>query len=367
MSYMKKIVAPLLILAALFVLPACSEKFNIAAPYKSITVINGLLDKQDTAHYIRVEKAFLDQNKSALAMAKVPDSSFYNNITVRMEQINMLDGSVFNTITLQRVDLNNEGYPKAEGTFFDAPNYAYKFKDALDPNYIYRIVVTNPATGETDSADAPVIDDVNTSVFHVPVLGDDTSLNLHGMEFASTNPYQYFEISGSYNPFSSFSFQNSSTPAAIVQAYVRFNWVDSSVQTGATSHHSYDLNVGTIGVTRNDFDFQVKNLTLYNAVNTGLGAPADNFTVRLLDRCQILVYAGTADFNTYLQVAAVQGTGLTGNEVEPTYTNVKGKNVLGLYTSRGLRSGSITLTTVTVDSLENSALTSRCRIVGTTY
>src|ERR1700733_8021169 len=121
---MKKIVFPAIALLALLFTASCSTKFKIAAPYKNITVVYGFLDEGDTAHYIRIQKAFLDQNKSAVTMSQTPDSSFYSNIDVIVKRINVLTttGSPSDTIHLNRVDLDLEGYPKQAGTFFTSPN-----------------------------------------------------------------------------------------------------------------------------------------------------------------------------------------------------------------------------------------------------
>ncbi|MBS1689466.1 MAG: hypothetical protein JSS96_12130, partial [Bacteroidetes bacterium] len=61
----------------LLICSSCSEKFKVAAPYKSITVAYGLMDMSDTAHYVRIQKAFLDENKSAITMAQNPDSNYF--------------------------------------------------------------------------------------------------------------------------------------------------------------------------------------------------------------------------------------------------------------------------------------------------
>src|ERR1700753_263242 len=108
---MKKIVIPFITIA-LFALASCSDKFNVAAPYKNITVIYAYLDCQDTAHYVRIQKAFLDQSKSALTMSQSPDSSFYANINVVIKRYSIVDTSYLDSIHLTRVDLDNEGYPK---------------------------------------------------------------------------------------------------------------------------------------------------------------------------------------------------------------------------------------------------------------
>ena len=52
----------------------CSNDIDLTSEWKDIPVVYGLLSKSDTANYIRVEKAFIDNEKSALDLAQIPDS-----------------------------------------------------------------------------------------------------------------------------------------------------------------------------------------------------------------------------------------------------------------------------------------------------
>ncbi|NCX95582.1 MAG: hypothetical protein EBX41_04075, partial [Chitinophagia bacterium] len=310
----------LLALPVLLWISSCSEKFNVAAPYKNITVIYGLLDRADTAHYIRIQKAYLDESISALVMAKNADSNFYKSLNVWVEE-QTLQGSTISKIPLTRVAIDSEGYEKPEGTFFTTPNYAYKFKNLLNPSSIYKLVVYNAATGETDSALSPVIDDINNTMFYINYI-DDTSKNRKGLEFASTNPYQTIEIQGRYLPPANFQFNGYTTPVGLVQGFIRIRWTDSNNVDNSLTPRYYDYNLGYTGVSASSFAYSVKNIDLHTAINSGMGI-APEHVYRLIDRFEINLYLGTYDFNTYLQVAAVQGTGLTGTEVQPTYTNIK--------------------------------------------
>jgi hypothetical protein len=370
---MKKLIFPFIAIVAIVAGMGCSTKFKIAAPYKNITVIYGYLDMNDTAHYIRVQKAFLDQSKSALTMAQTPDSSFYANINVRINRIDLNDSLVHDTIHLNRVDLGQEGYPKQQGVFFNTPNYAYKFKNLLDPNYIYRIVVTNQSTGQVDSSDAPVIDDrpndINpasgTPYFTSPVFSDTSRLG-----FASTLPNKYVDIFAVYTPPSNFNFEGISTPAVVAQLIIQFNWDDSDFTTHLKTPRSSDYDLGyqylLTSTGTGQIDYQIPDVSLYIALSSALGlAPAN--VIRLLDVCNVYIYLGTQDFLSYQQNSLVQGTGLTGSEIEPVYTNVKGPDALGLYTSRGMQQGTMKYTFDTVDSLEISPLMQGTNIQGTVY
>jgi len=351
---------------------SCSTKFDVAAPYKNITVIYGFLDQADTAHYIRIQKAFLDNNKNALTMAQTPDSNFYASLRVKIERINFYStGGVHDTIVnIKRVDLNLEGYPKEPGVFFNSPNYAYKFTDFLDPQYSYRIIVYNPATGETDSAETPVIIDTDPLVFNVPLI-DDSSLNRGGLYFARTpiSTNNVLDIGCSYNIptiFGTYNFYGQTTPVGICQMVIRFNWVDSNGITQAKTAHSGDYNLGLTGLNKGAFNFPINNLDLYGAVRSTLG-PAQPDMYRLLSRCTLFAYLGTPDYYKYEQVQANQGTGLTGNEIQPLYTNIKGANVVGLFTSKGSHFGNISISGETVDSLIVSSRLTEVRIRGTQY
>lgn len=119
---MKKIsffVLPLLIFST-----ACSTDFELEAEWRDIPIVYGLLSFSDTAHYIRVEKAFLPNGGDARDVAQIADSLYYGpNVSVQLE--NLRTG---NTVTLQKVDGALEGYPRESGPFATVPNYLYKVK-----------------------------------------------------------------------------------------------------------------------------------------------------------------------------------------------------------------------------------------------
>lgn len=364
---MNKVFFPALLVFAILLTTGCSEKFKVAAPYKNITVIYGMLDQADAAHYIRVQKAFLDENKSAVTMAQTADSNFYNNIDVHIRRIGF-DGTRYDSIHLSLVDLDTAGFPKATGVFFNTPNYAYKFTNLLDGRYLYRIYVHNPATNETDSADAPVIEDKNPDIFWVDVL--DTANNALGLDFAKTGPNDKVEIRGEYRipPSYNFSFQGLSNPTAVAQLFIGFNWLDSNIishQKTPLQHYDYDLGYVYYAGSLQAY-FGIPDTKFYSAVATALGTAPANM-MRIIDRCDITMYLSTLDYYQYYQSSLTQGTGLTGSEIEPVYTNVKGANALGLYTSKGSRTGKITILLNTIDSLKASPLLTNARIAGTTY
>jgi hypothetical protein len=128
--------------AALALLAACSTDFDITAPWKQIPVVYGILSPQDTAHYIRVEKAFLDQERSALEVAQIADSLYFDptKVTVYLER-----ASNNQRAALTRVDGNLEGYVRDQGPFASQPNWLYKLPagalGGIEPGITYRLVI----------------------------------------------------------------------------------------------------------------------------------------------------------------------------------------------------------------------------------
>lgn len=377
---MKKTLHFLLFSAIVVFYSSCSENFDVAAPYKPVAVIYGLLDKADSAHYIRVQKAFLDDSKSALNMAKVSDSSFFSQITVRMVELTMGSLVPFDSVDLKRVDLNTEGYAKDSGLFFNSPNYAYKFTKVLDPQKIYRLKVINNVTGMVNYADAPVIVDDNPLTGSQQTLKidylDDTAATKAQLDLSSVALNYKILVNGSYTTVDNFDFANpttpeTKTPVSVVQCILRFNWYDSTISGGPKTKHSFDYDFGYVPLATNQtgvvpFLFSEKAATIASGILSGMGKAGNN-VVRYMDRCQLFVYMATPDLKTYISVQSLQGTGLTGNEIQPIYTNLQGKDVVGLFTSRGVRTGTLTLSNKTIQFLVTDAMFRDLKIIDKAY
>ncbi len=142
-----------LLLSTLFLFNACTTDFDIEAPWKDIPVAYAFINLQDTAHYIRIEKAFLQPGANANSIAQIADSLYYYpSVTIQLEK--KATGQKY---TLQRVDGNLEGYPRTEGPFAQAPNILYKIKaNAINivPEQALRLIINRgnglpPVTAET--------------------------------------------------------------------------------------------------------------------------------------------------------------------------------------------------------------------------
>lgn len=130
----------------------CANDFDLTANWKEIPVVYAVLSAKDTANYVRVEKAFLDPETSALQIAQIPDSLYYpaGAVTVFLEQV-----STGKRIALNRIDGTLDGIVRTGDIFANKPNWLYKTKEPLLPKQKYKIVVQRKdgkpdITAETD-------------------------------------------------------------------------------------------------------------------------------------------------------------------------------------------------------------------------
>ena len=60
---------------------SCDNSLDILDEYKETPIVYGLLNKNDTVHYVRIQKGFLGEG-NALLMAQYADSIYYDTSEV---------------------------------------------------------------------------------------------------------------------------------------------------------------------------------------------------------------------------------------------------------------------------------------------
>lgn len=134
-----KISILILSIISIFSLNSCDNEVDVTANWKEIMVVYGLLDPLDTAQYIKINKAFLNENQSAYKVAQEPDSLFLQDAIVTLEHIN--SGKKMDLIRVDEIT-------KQPGIFSASPNYLYKTSEPILENQPYRLVVKSTATGQ---------------------------------------------------------------------------------------------------------------------------------------------------------------------------------------------------------------------------
>ncbi|MCF8302296.1 MAG: hypothetical protein K9I94_03395 [Bacteroidales bacterium] len=145
-----------ILLTLLFVFPACETDFDVTADWEDVTVVYGLLNQNDTTHYIRISKGFLGEG-NALHMAKEMDSLYYEEgaLDATIEEWDANESGIVNTYELDRIITQN----KEPGTFAYPEQVLYTFDAALNQDHIYKLVINNKERNKQVTARSPLVRD----------------------------------------------------------------------------------------------------------------------------------------------------------------------------------------------------------------
>lgn len=283
-------------------LPACNTDLDVTAPYQENTIVYGLLDKDSTTQYLRINKAFLGPG-NALVYAQVPDSSEYQEGQLQAEVQEVKNGVVMNTYTLQDTLL-----PHDPGIFAGPLHKLYYFNATLDSSATYRLVAT--AKGNAVSAEASPVGWIaaHPTILNPPLrltqsIGDYTAKVIRWQSAVNGKRYDI-----SY----------------------RFRWDD--VVGGDTIPRSFTQFIGTV-LSTGTGGGESMNVTMEGEAffqTVGLRAGDNpNATRRIFRGVDILWAVAGQDLYNYLRLSSPI-SGLV--EERPTYTNIT--NGLGLLSSR---------------------------------
>lgn len=308
---MKKLSLSLLLLCLIAGFYACDDDFEMISEYSDVTLVYGLLN-QDSATYLRINKAFLGE-ENALVMAQVPDSSEYKNIDVYLDALNIngADTTLIHTITLETVTMNN----KDSGLFYYPGQKVYYTSSPLEVNHTYKLrIQVNP--NKIVTAFSNLIPDF-TILTPMP----------YGEEI------NFLEDS----PFPAKVKWNTPRYGKLYDVLIRFYYEEKSIGQDTIIRH-FDWKIGTTESvdTQGGDDIQV----LYDA---GLfyelcaqripyrnePGKEDNVSSRIPLRVDFIISIADEAFSTFMQVNN------SNNSIAETlteYTNVK--NGLGLFASR---------------------------------
>jgi Domain of unknown function (DUF4249) len=312
---------------------ACHNELVLIDAWRDIPVVYGILSVQDTAHYIRVEKAFLDANKNALDLAKIPDSIYYKNATVTLEEV--ISGR---KISFTRVDASKEGYPRAAGTFAQSPNYVYKAKAkaaALKNGENYRLLINRGDGKPNVTAETQLVKD-----------------------FTINRPTSGVTLAFKYDADVRFAWATDATAAFYdVKAVLRYIETPNDKPTPQTKTVEWLIRSNipadnTTGLQQLTF----KGVEFYQNFALAL-KDAPTVRARQFKDIDIIIEAGGKAMKDYINIGTVN-TGVTGAEAAPTYTNLS--EGYGIFSSRNrARALGFEVNTETLDSIKAGIYTKK--------
>lgn len=290
----------LFFLFGLSILSSCDNELQLLAEWKDIPVVYGVLSRQDTAHYVRVEKAFLDAEKSAYQVAQIPDSLYYDENEIVVQIRNLATGKTF---TLNRVDGEAEGYPRDEGVFANQPNYLYKFKTSADEELnegaILEFILQRGPGKDTVLARDVVVSDLKIR----EPYADGDILDLIPESRTQRVRWRSDDDAAIFNVTMIIKYKELN-PDSGVWENKKINWV----MTSKLPNEEGD------GAT-----LEFTGLQFFQVVGSRIDASIQR--QRIFDRIDIQVEAGSPELANYISILQTS-TGITSAEVVPNYSNL---------------------------------------------
>ena len=317
-------------LSLIIFLPSCATDFELEAPGEPVTVLYGVLSLQDTAHYVRVERAFKAAGTDATVLAQDPDNLYFEDASVFLEKV--ISGTRFE---LQRVDGAQEGYSRDEGPFAQAPNYLYKIDaGAIDLNAeeAVRIIVDRPEVDQSTSAETVLVSPLE--------VRENAPFNPVNMGYDRMVTYAWGYGSG----------------AAIFDVRLLVEWEEEvSLGVFEPAQAEWILEQGLRPEEEEGrASIRIPGIQFYQFLARKLeNAPAIR---RRFIGLTLLVTAGGEEIARAQDIAQAN-TGLTSARIVPDYSNVEGGQ--GVFTSRAsLARAGLVLNAPSLDSLRNGQITS---------
>lgn len=334
---MKKL---LLLLPFGLLFSACSNDFEVTAPWKEIPVVYGILSPQDTAHYIRIEKAFIDPEKSALKIAQIADSLYYpeNAISVFLQRTDNQS-----LLQLHRVNGTLEGYPRTSGAFATEPNWLYKVDNGLSlvAGKTYRLIIKR-----TDGR--PDVTAETTLPKDFLILYPDLNSQVPKMVFAGSKATTFRWRTDENGYFFNITF------------VIRYNERNLNGVLISTNELVWEAatNIEREGDVVANGLYEVRKAlsgtSFYNFLAQNLQRPEPN-RYREFAGCDMIVAGGGKEIKEYLETANAN-SGLTGAETFPNYTNIS--EGYGIFTAKNqTKALNIRMDALTVDSMKMNSIT----------
>ena len=312
---------------------ACSNEFELNAPAKEIPIVYGVLSRSDIVHYIRVEKAFLDESTSALELAQQPNQLYYDDIVVEIVQ-----ERTNQAYTLQQVDGAADGLQRADGIFATTPNILYKINAStlqLEAEESYRLNVRRKNSEDLlTTATTPIVSDLR---LNRPIPGRDK------LPLRIAADKEFTIVWGADETAKFFD-------AKLYIHYEEWDPNDLNSVTPKTVVWTMAKNLAADGGPNK---VEPEGIEFYRFLANTI--PEDATVLRRLTTIDIAIDAGGEELFKYINVGQAN-TGITSSQVIPVYTNLS--EGLGVFASRNrfLEEGFV-IDSATKELLRNGELT----------
>ena len=303
-------------LISLLVFSGCETEFSVIAPWEDITVVYGLINPNDSIHYVKINKAFLGK-ADANSMAQVRDSSEYNPAELDVKVVELKDGlwdAIYEVTAI--TDTN-----KPSGTFYAPDQTIYTFfANNLNTDNELALIIKNTSTNKKVSGQSPIIN--NAGSFKVN---------------NGTPDIPFVQGNGDFlDPVAKWK---SAQDGKRYQLTMRFNYIERNLDSGVEYNKYIELTFPTTNSSDVDggdeMSVVIRAEEFFNKIKSDLlpVSPSNNVE-RCIGYLDFYLDIGTEDLNTYIEVNE-PSSGIV--QEKPEFTNImdeKGNDQVGIFTCR---------------------------------
>lgn len=343
----------LLAVTGLIAIGGCSTDFEVAAPYKEIPIVVGLLNKSDSVHYIRINKAYLNKEGSAYVAGSILDSNLYPYpLNVKLYAMNTT-GVAIDSVSLDTVQIPKPGGGtfQTNDVFYATPPYKLKYLSIINNKDTvwasYKLVVRRASDNKyITSATCSIVSDVRFSA--AP-----REIDIYNPSPSTISPeYKKQRLSWI-----------ASRNGKRYSAYLRFRFKVQNDATGEDYLDSVDMQLMSNNrIQRNDgnteIDYLLSGQAFYNNLQIHLDPLATAYRRVYVAPLEIHFEFGGEELDTYMELT---NSTVSLSEVVPDYTNIDGG--YGILSSRTRKKFNdikqVNLSLNSISGLKNNSIVGR--------
>ena len=284
---------------------SCENEVEINADFQEKTYVLGLLSAQSDTNFVKITKTFLDDNTSAIQLARDPNNLYYDTLDVTLNELNN-NNAVINQFSLQKLIR-----PKDAGLFTTERNEVYFTDVPLKQGVKYELSIDKLDGSSTTTSEATI-----TSGVTIERPRNVNSLALADVRLNISNYRFEFLTSENVGDFT----------ASMVFNYLELRNTDS-IPLSITIPIASFLNP-MLSVQKETFIFEGQKF--FDAIAAAIPASV-NAPPRILvdNNIDVIVEAADSDYTLYRDVnGPIDGLA----QVRPEFTNIS--NGIGLFASR---------------------------------
>ncbi len=318
-------------------LSSCNNDLDLLGGQKEVPVVYGAISSTQEYVFIRLERAFGDNDIKPSVLSKNPDSLYYNDAIVVLS----LPEENF-SVNLIKTDASTLGIIRDTGSFANVPNYIYvtpKETFNFKPGGEYQLSIE--VKGKIYTAKTVLVNQIDlilptetSTIAFIPTIN----------ELPSQLPKLVYEPKGPVRV----------ADPAVLDLQVRFNFNEKDSRKGNTFEKKSVLVPVTGSILADD------NTTIRYAPNRVYEYLRDHLEKdpafeRYFTSLDFVITGGGKEYLSYTAALAANA-GITGTQDFPLYSNINGGQ--GIFTSKNTSVFSRTnLTNASLDSLAYSRYT----------